>query len=453
MSANALWPYLLPPSTHGRDDTCAVSAHRHRIRFRDGSVVLDGDSGLWNVNLGYGNAAIAEAVAEAAEHASYLGAFRFENVYARRAAQDLVRVAGDDHYARVLFSSGGGAANDAAMKLVRHYHALRGEPRRKLVVALRNSFHGLTFGGFALTGEDLGQRVYGVDQRLVRHVDANDTDMIAALLARCGSEVAAVVVEPVLGTGTVPLTEDYLAQLLRLRAEHGFLLVADEVATGFGRTGTFFASQTWAEQPDLLLTSKGLTNGTCPASAVLFTSAVAAPFERYDAVLAHAETQGGSSLPCAAISATVAEMERLDAVAAGQALALRLDTAIDDLVASHPAVTGSTGVGCFRTLRISGPGGGALEGPQVAALVERIREAGAVVHPGPGGIQLVPALTWSPEEVTELFACVTAGLAAHGLPGRADGVSEIGESAADPTGIGADAVPTGSKALALGRAS
>ncbi|MET9610529.1 daptide-type RiPP biosynthesis aminotransferase [Streptomyces sp. NPDC006512] len=410
MTTSALWPYLIPPSTHGDDGLCAVSARGHRVTFADGSVALDADSGLWNANLGYGNEAIAAAIAEAATTGSYLNSFRFENTYARRAADALLQVCGPEHYARVLFSSGGGAANDAAMKLVRHYHALAGRPRRNLVVALRGSFHGLTFGGFALTGEDLGQRVYGVDQRLIRHVTPNDAGELRDLVARSGDQIAAVVVEPVLGTGTVPLDEEYIAELVRLRDETGYLLVADEVATGFGRTGTFFASQTWPGQPDVLITSKGLTNGTCPASAVVFSQEIADAFIGHDAILTHAETQGGSSIPCAAIGATIAEMHRLNAVVAGRALAARLDAAVEDLIARHPLVVGASGKGCFRTLHIASPGGNRLSGAGVAHLVTRIRQAGAIVHPGPAGIQLVPALTYSDAELDELMACVESGL-------------------------------------------
>ncbi|AGL13768.1 daptide-type RiPP biosynthesis aminotransferase [Actinoplanes sp. N902-109] len=407
---SALWPYLIPPSAHGAEDIRAVRADGHRITFADGNVVLDGSSGLWNVNLGYGNPVIAEAIREAATQASYLGAFRYENDYARLAADALVDVCGPGHYSRVLFSSSGGAANDAAMKLVRHHHALAGQPDRKLVVGLRNSFHGLTFGGFALTGEDLGQRLYQVDQRLIRHITPNDVQELRTLVERNASRIAAVVVEPVLGSGTVPLSEEFVAELVRLRDETGYLLVADEVATGFGRTGTFFASQTWPGQPDVLLTSKGLTNGVCPASAVVFSGRVAEPFVTGDAVLVHAETQGGSSLPSAAITATIGEMHRLDAVVAGQAVAARLDRAITDLVANHPRVTGAAGTGCFRTVHIAGADGEPLSGAGVAELVARIRRAGAIVHPGPGGVQLIPALTFAEAEVDELIDRVVGGL-------------------------------------------
>lgn len=409
--AAALWPYLTAPSAHGQEQLCTVSATGHRITFADGSQVLDGDSGLWNANLGYGNPRIAEAIREAAENASYLTAFRYENTYARQAAQVLIEVCGPDHYSRVLFSCSGGAANDATMKLVRQYHALLGQPRRNLVVALRGSFHGLTFGGFSLTGEDLGQRGYGVDQRLIRHVRPNDLDELRFLVARSGDQIAAVVVEPVLGSGTIPLDDDYIAELVHLRDQTGFLLVADEVATGFGRTGTFFASQAWPGQPDVLVTSKGLTNGTCPASAVVFSDAVAAPFLEKDAVLAHAETQGATPIPCAAIIATIAEMHRLDAVVAGRALSAQLEKAMRGLVDTHPLVTGSSGRGCFQTLHVVNSAGVRLSGVEVAELVALIRQAGALVHPGPGGIQLVPALTYSAAELDELIACVVVGLA------------------------------------------
>ena len=427
MTTTALWPYLVPPSSHGDDSLCAVSASGHRVTFADGSTRLDADSGLWNVNLGYGNKRIAQALAEAAENASYLGAFRFENAYARRAADDLLRVCGPDHYSRVLFSTGGGVANDAVMKLARIFHAVQGTPQRNLIVALRGSFHGLTFGGFALTGEDLGQRVYGVDQRLIRHVSPNDTAELGRLMTSLGDRVAAVIVEPVVGTGTVPLTEEYVAELGRLRDEFGYLLVADEVATGFGRTGQYFASESWPGRPDVLVTSKGLTNGACPAAALVMSQRVTGVLEEHDTTFAHAETQGGTALVGAAISATIAEMERLDAVAAGRNVAAWLQQGLAELVERHPLALTATGAGCFRTLHLRHTDGSELSGEEVGNLVARIRSAGALVHPGPSGIQLVPALTYRREEVAELLTCIEAGIDTL-LPATATATASAGRS-------------------------
>ncbi len=406
----ALWPALLPPADHDDDRLCAEAADGVRIRFADGRTLLCGTSGLWNANLGYGNPVIAEAIGQAALDASYLSVFRYENGYARRAASALLAVADPTSYARVVFSTAGGAANDLVMKLARHYQVLRGEDHRKLVIGLRGSYHGLTYGAFALTGETLGQDLYGVDRRLVRHIGANDVSELRAVAQRLGRQTAAVVVEPVLGSGTVPLGDDFVAELLRLRDEHGFLLVADEVATGFGRTGPFFASQEWPGAPDLLVSSKGLTNGTCAASAVLVSTPVADVFTRAGAVLVHGETQAGTPISCAAILATIAEMRRLDAIGSGRRVAGLLDAGLDRLRATRPRVLGVAGVGCFRSIRLGGDDGGPLDQRLVPGVVAAIRDAGAIVHPGPHGIQLVPALIYRPDEVDELIDCVARGL-------------------------------------------
>ncbi|MEH0528321.1 aminotransferase class III-fold pyridoxal phosphate-dependent enzyme [Streptomyces stelliscabiei] len=209
----------------------------------------------------------------------------------------------------------------------------------------------------------------------------------------------------------MPLTEEYVDELLRLRDEYGFLLVADEVATGFGRTGDFFASQRWSARPDLLVTSKGLTNGTGAAAAVIASHTVADAFDTAGAMLTHGETQAGTPVTCAVILATIAEMRRLDAVALGRALALRLDAELTRLVDEHPWVTGTTGVGCFRSLRLTTPDGEPLPQARVPELVAAIRTAGAIVHPGVHGIQLFPALTYTDADLTELTDRIRAGLA------------------------------------------
>lgn len=411
--AGALWPALLPPSQHGDDDRCLESAQGVQITMRSGRQLLCGTSGLWNVNLGYGNPVVAQAVARAMRETSYLGVFRYENSLTRQAADTLVDLAGPDHYSRVHFATSGGAANDLVMKLARQYQALRGQSQRRLIVGLQQGYHGLTFGSFALTSDSLGQRMYGVDTSLVRHVPPNDIESIDRLLSRHGDQVAAVVVEPLLGTGALPLEQGYLRALGELRDRHGFLLVADEVATGFGRLGEMFASQAWLHQPDVLVTSKGLTNGTTPAAAILVTDAVAEPFIRADAVLAHAETQAGTATTAAAILATVAEMHRLDAVAGARRLAIQLDRAIADLVDRHPLVAGSDGAGCFRALRLLTPDGLPIPQSEIGAVVDAVRAEGAIVHPGPQGIQLIPALIYTADDVRNLFRCLTAGLVRH----------------------------------------
>lgn len=413
MSDTGLWPSFMAPSDCGDDSRCAVSAAGHRVTFADGRTSLCGTSGLWNTNLGYGNAAIAAAITDALHDASYLGLFRFENEYARRAAGELVALTGE-RFARVLFSTSGGAANDLTLKVLRHFHVLQRQPQRRLVAGLRGSYHGLMFGSAAVTGEDLGQRLYGVDQRLVRHVAPNDLQGLSALLDQCGEQLAGLILEPVLGTGCIPLTAEFVAAVLAGRSEYGYLVVADEVATGFGRTGPMFASDLWPEAPDIMVVSKGLTNGTCAAAAVLVNARIASTF--WDAgpagVLGHGETQAGTPPTCAAISATINEFHRLDALAAGARVALWLRADLDPLVGDHALARTVTGRGLFLGLHLNGRDGQPMAQADVPDVVSAVRSAGAIVHPGLRGIQLVPALTYTRDEVTELVSAVEKGVEA-----------------------------------------
>ncbi|NQX14964.1 aspartate aminotransferase family protein [Rathayibacter sp. VKM Ac-2857] len=396
-----MWPALV---TAGEPVFRAVSADGVHVTGTDGRRYLCADSGLWNVPLGYGNRAVAGAVAQTLVEASYLPLFRSSHLLAEQAADALLDRAGG-RYARVLFSTSGGAANDAVMKLARHFWRLRGAERR-IVVGLEGSYHGLTQGAHALSGDALLQDLYAVDRRGVRHVPVHDGgDRLARLLEREGDRVAALVLEPVLGSGCVALPDDLLCRVQELRERYGFLLVADEVATGFHRTGPLFASDFWDPAPDVLVLSKALTNGTCAAAAVLVGDSVVSAFDEAGAVFVHGETQAGSPPTCAAVLATLAEFDRLHVADRSAALAVRLDGVLDELQRTG-LIHSSSGAGCFRAARLRGPDGALLGGSEVAALVAEIREAGALVHPGPSAIQLVPALVFEAEHVDELARCL-----------------------------------------------
>nr|WP_297422758.1 daptide-type RiPP biosynthesis aminotransferase [uncultured Actinotalea sp.] len=410
--ASALWPLLLPPSEHGRDASVAVSAHGTRVELTGGRTVLCGTSGLWNVNLGYGDAAVERAVVDALREASYLPLFRREHTYARAAADALVGLCGPERYGRVMFTTSGGSANDLAMKLARLYQVIAGRSRRRLVVGLQGSYHGLTFGAHALTGEELGQELYGVDSRLVRHVPPNDVDALRAFMARYADAVAAIVVEPVLGSGAVELSAAFVAELVRLRDEHDVLLVADEVATGFGRTGPAFASDEWPGAPDLLLLSKALTNGTAAGSAVVLGHRVAEALVGADAVVVHAETHAGAPTTCAAASAVVRRMEEGDVLQAGQRVADALERGLD-VLGDEPWLAGTSGRGCFRGLTLRAADGQLLPPGDVPVVVRHVRDAGALVQPGVHGVQLVPALVYTDAEVDELLDAVATGMSAY----------------------------------------
>ncbi|UKA49242.1 aminotransferase class III-fold pyridoxal phosphate-dependent enzyme [Arthrobacter sp. FW305-123] len=404
-----LWVPLV--TQHGFDDSSytAVTADGVHVTFEDGRQRICAKSGLWNTNLGYGNRQIAEATATELHTASYLPLFRTSHRKALEASRALLSLPAHT-FQRVLFSTSGGAANDAAMKLARHYAVLNGQPERKLVVGLRGSYHGLTYGSQALSGDELGQGLYGVDRRNIRHIGFDDDAAeLTRLMQREGHRVAAVIVEPVLGSGAESVPNAFIDEVIKHRDHHGFLLVADEVATGFGRVSGWFASDEWPQQPDIIVTSKGLTNGTSACAALLIAQRVTQRFDSTESIFIHGETQAGTPATCAAILSAIAEMKRLDHHTLSRRVAERLNRLIEDLQ-RIPGVGNSTGRGCMRGLKLHSRNGMPLSSEDVLAVVWSIHQAGAIVQPGPGRIQLLPALTYTEENFVELHTAMETGL-------------------------------------------
>lgn len=393
------WTFLVRPSEEPSPTDSAVSAKGTSIRFADGLEAYCATSGLWNVPLGYGREEIADAVARALRDASYLTLFRRSHPYAEEAAERVIAFTRMP-FSRVLFATSGGAANDLMMKLCRHYWALEGVSPRPIVVGLRGSYHGLTFGAHALSGEELSQSLYGVEGRDVRHIPFDDGGAaLESLFRREGGRIAALVIEPILGSGAFEVPGAFLATVQRLREHYGFLLVADEVATGFGRTGVRFASAGWAQAPDALVLSKALTNGACAASVVVVNDRIAAAFERHDSMLVHGETQAGAPASCAAIVATLDLFEQTGAGEHFRTVSAQLD-AVRERMLAHPRILGMRGRGAFRALTVSGPTSASRAAfepsadaspGEVVQLVERVRRRGVIVHPGPSAVQLIPA--------------------------------------------------------------
>lgn len=409
--SSSVWPLLTRFQDQGGDENCAVAASGVHVTFADGSRKLCATSGMWNTNLGYGNELIAEAAKEALLSASYLTVWGHDNIYARRAAKALVDLAGPDVYRRVLFSTSGGAANDAAMKIVRHTQSLRGREEACVILGMKGGYHGLTFGSFALSDVALGARMYGVDRRMIGHIPPNDPETLAKVMEELGSRVAGVFVEPVIGNGSIPLEAEFIKALCEWRDSMGFLLVADEIATGFGRAGPgMFASQSWPTRPDVMLTAKAMTNGTQAASAVLISKHISDLFRDRDAVLAHAETQAGTPVVGASILATIAEFERLQGIARSMDLSDRLRARLERFVANNEMANGVIGQGCMQALTLCGLDGARLDAASVERVAADVFAAGALVHPGPSSLLIMPAFTYSEADLDELEARLSEGL-------------------------------------------
>ena len=325
-----------------------------------GRRLLDVGSGLWFCNVGHGRRELADAAhAQLAKLATYHTFGRLANRPALELADRLAALAPLPD-AKVFLTSGGSDSADTAAKLVRRFWVEQGRPEKRTIVTREGGYHGLHAYGTSLAGIDANRQGYGSVSLVpeTARVAADDAAPLAALLEERGGEVAAVLLEAVIGTGGfVPPADGYLDEVQRLCRAHDVLLVVDEVITGFGRTGELFASTRFALEPDMVLVAKGMTSGYAPLGAVLVGPRVAEPFWRaHDpAIFRHGLTYSGHATSCAVAHANldVLERERLvERVAEREPELARALAALD----GHPLVAELRGpVGFMAGVRIVDP--------------------------------------------------------------------------------------------------
>jgi beta-alanine--pyruvate transaminase len=255
-------------------------------RTPEGRQVLDGSSGLFCTPAGHGRREIADAVRDQLVELDFAAAFQKTHPKAFEVARRIAALTpkGLD---RVFFANSGSEAIETAMKLVLAYHRARGQSQRTLFVSRERAYHGVNFGGVALSGMANNRRWFGMNLPAVAHMrhthlpenryvpgegehGADLADDLARIVTNYGAEtIAAVFVEPIAGsTGTLVPPKGYLKRLREICDKHGILLVFDEVITGFGRTGKPFAAQSFGVTPDLITMAKAITNGVLPMAAV-----------------------------------------------------------------------------------------------------------------------------------------------------------------------------------------
>lgn len=427
----------------GRDLPVAVRGQGCEIVDADGRTYLDGAGGAVVVGIGHGVPEVGAAIAAQAAGLAYAHGSAFTTTVLEEYADELAGILPLPG-ARVFPVSGGSEAVETALKMARAYHLARGQDRH-VVIGRTGAYHGNTRGALDVGGRDGLRSPYLPWLGLAEHTttpyefrcafDTHPTgcgrrhaDELDALIRQTGPErVAAFVAEPVSGAalGACVPPEDYWPAVQEVCRRHGVLVVADEVMTGFGRTGAWFASEHFGLEPDLLVAAKGAASGYWPLGLAVASGPV------HDTIgaagLTHGFTYSHHAVGAAAGLAVLTYLREHDLVTAAAERGAQLGAALDERLADHPHVGDVRGIGLLRAVELVADRDTGAPFPRAERVTERIlaagKDAGVLLYPGTGcadgtnGDLLVlgPPLVITPEQV-ERLADLTAAAVRAVLP-------------------------------------
>ncbi len=379
-----------------------------------GRRYLDGVSSLWCNVHGHRHPLIDRALRDQIDRVAHSTMLGLSHPGAEELASRLVEIA-PPGLSRVFFSDSGSSAVEVALKMAFQYWQQRGgqHVRRTSFVSLRDAYHGDTIGSVSVGGIDLFHGAYGPLLFSTHKAEPGDVEGIARIVAMHEEEIAAVIVEPLVqgAAGMLVHPPGYLRAVRELCDRHGVFLICDEVATGFGRTGTMFACERERVAPDFLCLAKGLTGGYMPLAATLTTQPVYEGFlgahEEFRTFF-HGHTYTGNPLACAAAIACLDVFRQERTILRLQPKIRMLEEMLGNVAAMHE-VTEVRQQGFMVGIDLGEHDPALRLGNRVAL---EARERGAIVRPLGNVIVLMPPLAISKEELVKLVAITGASIRA-----------------------------------------
>ncbi|HEX2129719.1 MAG TPA: adenosylmethionine--8-amino-7-oxononanoate transaminase [Solirubrobacterales bacterium] len=390
------WVEEKPVVIEGADGTDLIDSAGRRY--------IDGVSSLWCNVHGHRHPALDAAVREQLDRVAHSTMLGLTHPGAAELAARLVEIA-PPGLTRVFYSESGSTAVEIALKMAFQYWQQRGENARKSFVTLTDAYHGDTLGSVSVGGIDLFHSAYGPLLFESHRVDPGDADDLATVLEEHGEEIAAVIVEPLVqgAAGIRVQPPGFLRRVRELCSAHDVFLIADEVATGFGRTGTMFACEQERVAPDFLCLGKGLTGGYLPLAATLATARVYEGFlgahEEYRTFF-HGHTFTGNPLGCAAALASLEVFETEQTLLRLQPKVRLLRELLRD-VAAMPEVSEVRGRGFMVGIDLGVHDPSLRMGHRVTL---EARERGAIIRPLGDTVVLMPPLAISQADLRRLVA-------------------------------------------------
>jgi adenosylmethionine-8-amino-7-oxononanoate aminotransferase len=412
LDREVLWhPFTQQQGWHDEPPILIERAQGTTVYDTDGNAYIDGTSSLWCNVHGHGHPHIDDAVRAQLERVAHTTMLGLSHPGAVELGRRLLGMA-PPGLSRVFYSDNGSTAAEIALKMAFQWWAHRGERRSKFI-CLRMSYHGDTIGSVSVGGIELFHSLYRPLLFDAFQAEPGDAEHMAALLREHSSEVAAVIVEPLVqgAAGMLVHPDGYLRAVRDLCDQHGVFLICDEVATGFGRTGRMFACEHEGVTPDFMCLAKGLTGGYLPLAATLTTERVyegfLGEFQEFKTFF-HGHTYTGNPLACAAALATldVFEQERtLEALQPKIAL-------LADLLAEHveplAAVARIRRRGFMTGIELTEFPLEARMGHQVTLAARR---RGAIIRPLGDVVVLMPPLAIEAADLRRLVEITAAAIA------------------------------------------
>ncbi len=414
------------------DPPIIVEGSGIRVTDSEGRSLIDVNGGLASINVGYGRTEIADAMYEQMNRAAYY-AQGSATEPAVRLVEKLAQVTPGD-LSRTWLVSGGSEANEVAVRIAKGYHNRRGDPGRYKVISRRRSYHGATGGVLWLGGGDFSRFDYEPAPVGTLHAPqphpyrcelGGETPSECAV--RCAEaverliesndprSVAAVIAEPIAGAAMVP-GDEYWPMLRDICDRHGVLLIADEVVTGFGRTGRWFGVEHWDVAPDIMTVAKGIVSSYAPVGAAIATTEVADAFAGGDNFFRAALTAGGHPVTSAAAVKNIEIIEQENLVENSAEVGAYFLDRLEELQEEHPMIGEVRGKGLMLAMELVKDRGSKDPFPPEARLADRIigylKAEGLILRPLGSVLSITPPLCIERSDVDTITAGLDSALGA-----------------------------------------
>lgn len=431
LNDNVLHPMSIP-AMHQAEPLFLTRGKGVHVYDHSGRAYLDGMGGLWCVNVGHGREEMRDAINRQLGKLAYYSTFgELSNEPSSRLASRIKSLLEPEDVGKVFFSLGGSDAVETALKLSRQFWRTSGRPSKTRFISLEYGYHGVHFGGTSLSGMPAFKAHYepllpGCSQVASPFPYRNPWTGNAEELARICADildgeirslgpenVAAFIAEPIQGAGGVIVPPaNYWPLVREVCDRHDVLLIADEVVTGFGRSGCMFGARGWGVKPDVHCFAKGLTSGYVPLGATAVSTRIAAAFDQAppDGFIAHGYTYSGHPLACAAALAAIGIVERESLVENAADVGDYLLAALQPLADRYPHLGEVRGKGLMVALDlVEDKSTREPVGPMSSysdMLASDCQRNGVIVRPVGPRIILSPPLTFSKENADTLVAAL-----------------------------------------------